>query len=81
MTSRKLLAERIAVIEAANSPALDGDLRAIRRAVDILGDLRARTVTRRSAEVRRREERHAWRVIEQRTARALRKLARGEQIV
>lgn len=78
MLSRQLLAERVAVIEASATPAVEGDLREIRRQIDILDAARSKTVTRRSREVRRREERQAWRVLEQRTARALRKLKRTE---
>ena len=78
MLTRRLLAERVALIEAACLPSLDGDLREIRRQINILDEMRSRTVTRRSADVRRREERQAWRVIEQRVARALRKLERAE---
>lgn len=78
MAPRKLLAERVVLLEST-LPADDRDLREIRRQINILDDLRARSEARRSKEVRRREERLAWRVIDQRSARAMRRI-RVEEI-
>lgn len=58
-----------------DDPRISGDIAEIYRQLGRLGDLRAQPTTYRDSKYR---ERSALRVIEQRTARALRKLKRTE---
>lgn len=78
MGSSRLL-DDLSYLESVRAPEVAGDIRVIYRQLDIVNETLSQSTAERSASRQRRQERHALRIIEQRTARALRKLARGEQ--